>query len=116
MQEIDVAAKTKLKAFDEDFLNEESNESIKELLLVVNYLHIEDMFDFLAQAITNSIKNRGVNYVHKFFRIENDFTPEEEAKVREEKPWAHKSGAYDKESNQVWEVAHKSRLRTCFSN
>ncbi|KAJ7948977.1 SKP1 [Quillaja saponaria] len=43
---------------------------------------------FLDEAVADRIKNKSVEYVRKFFGFENDFTPEEEAKLREDYAWA----------------------------
>ncbi|MCI49592.1 SKP1-like protein 14-like, partial [Trifolium medium] len=45
------------------------------------------LLDFLSQVIADRIANKSVEYVRKYFGIENDFTPEDEAKLREELPW-----------------------------
>ncbi|KAJ9139592.1 hypothetical protein P3X46_030313 [Hevea brasiliensis] len=76
------------KAYDADFVKELSNEQLRELILAVNYLDIKNLLDVLNQAVADRIKNKSVEYVRQFFGIENDFTPEEEARLREENAWA----------------------------
>ncbi|CAL5187112.1 unnamed protein product [Lathyrus oleraceus] len=39
------------------------------------------------EVIADRIANKSVEYVRRYFGIENDFTPEEEAKLREELAW-----------------------------
>ncbi|WRX28336.1 SKP1 component, partial [Theobroma cacao] len=42
----------------------------------------------LPNAVADRIKNKSVEYVRRFFGIENDYTPEEEAAIRAENEWA----------------------------
>ncbi|GAY54896.1 hypothetical protein CUMW_160310 [Citrus unshiu] len=54
------------------------------MLLVANYLNITEMLDYLTETLANRIKNKSVEYIRKFFRIENNFMPEEEEAARNE--------------------------------
>ncbi|XVF42734.1 hypothetical protein PTKIN_Ptkin01aG0387600 [Pterospermum kingtungense] len=76
------------KAYHEQFVKAQDNESIKELILAANYLDIKDMLDELTQAAADRLKNKSVEYARRFFGVENDFSPEEEAALREEHKWA----------------------------
>ncbi|GLT71644.1 hypothetical protein SLA2020_436460 [Shorea laevis] len=76
------------KKCDADFVNEQSNESLKELILAANYLNIKDLLDVLNQNVADRIVNKSPEYVRKFFGIENDFTPEEEERIRNDNAWA----------------------------
>lgn len=76
------------KVYDAEFVKELSNEQLRELILAVNYLDIKNLLDVLNQAVADRIKNKSVEYVRQFFGIENDFTPEDEARLREENAWA----------------------------
>ncbi|KAJ4705783.1 SKP1 [Melia azedarach] len=82
------ASKDEVKTFNNDFIKEKTNDQIKEMILVANYLNIKEMLDFLTETVANRIKNKSVEYVRKFFGIENDFTPEEEEAARKEYEWA----------------------------
>lgn len=64
-----------------------NNEEVKELFLAANYLNIKKLLEFLSQVIADRIANKSVEYVRRYFGIENDYTPEEEAKLREELAW-----------------------------
>ncbi|XP_004488771.1 SKP1-like protein 14 [Cicer arietinum] len=75
------------KEFEAEFVKEMTNEEVKVLFLAANYLNVERLFDFLSQIIANRIENKSVEYVRKFFGVESDFTPEEEAKLRRENSW-----------------------------
>ncbi|KAJ4829864.1 hypothetical protein Tsubulata_013121 [Turnera subulata] len=76
------------KIFEESFVREKSNSELKGLIWVGNYLEVKHMLDVLSQGAADRIKDKSVEYARKFFGIENDFTPEEEARVRAENEWA----------------------------
>ncbi|GKV29446.1 hypothetical protein SLEP1_g38373 [Rubroshorea leprosula] len=76
------------KRYDADFVKEQKDDDLKELILASNYLNIKHLLDVLNQEVANRIKNKSVEYVRRFFGIESDFTPEEEAKIRSENAWA----------------------------
>ncbi|KAK2647883.1 hypothetical protein Ddye_015372 [Dipteronia dyeriana] len=77
-----------VKAFNDAFLENKSNDQLKELIMAANYLNTKELQDFLTEAAANRIKNKSVEYVRTFFGVENDFTPKEEAKIRAENKWA----------------------------
>ncbi|CAK7327935.1 unnamed protein product [Dovyalis caffra] len=79
----------KKKRYNEGFVKEKSIGELAELLLVSNYLEIKNLLEVLNQAVADRIENKSVEYVRKFFGVENDYTPEEEAKLRQEYAWAH---------------------------
>ncbi|CAK8534700.1 unnamed protein product [Lathyrus sativus] len=74
--------------FDVAFTKELNSDDMKLLLLAANYLNIKSLMDLLARTIADHIKNKSVEFVREFFNIENDYEPEEEAKLREEVAWA----------------------------
>ncbi|KAL9422164.1 hypothetical protein AB3S75_034435 [Citrus x aurantiifolia] len=67
-----------------EFGKGKSNDELKEMLLVADYLTIKDMLDYLAETLANRIKNKSVKYIRKFFGIENNFMPEEKEATRKE--------------------------------
>ncbi|KAJ6870276.1 hypothetical protein NC652_036030 [Populus alba x Populus x berolinensis] len=68
--------------------DEKSNEELLDMITVAKYLEAEDLLELLSQAVADRIQIKNVEYMRKFFGIENDFTPEEEAKLCEEHSWA----------------------------
>ncbi|CAK8530868.1 unnamed protein product [Lathyrus sativus] len=84
----------KVKEFSVEKLD---NEELKDFLLAVHYLNIDSLFEFLTQAVANRIENRSVRYVREYFGIENDFTPEEEAAIREKNAWSFKGEGIEPE-------------------
>ncbi|WCJ37079.1 SKP1-like 12 [Euphorbia peplus] len=75
--------------YDEEFVAKLEDSDLKEILLAVNYLDIKSFLDVLCQAIADRIKDWSVERVREFFGIANDFTPEEELKIRQDHAWAH---------------------------
>lgn len=51
------------------------------LFQAANYLDVSDLLSSGCKAIANHIRGKTVEELRAFFNIENDFTPEEEARV-----------------------------------
>ena len=66
-------------------------EILFELILAANYLDIKPLLELACAKVASLIKNRSIPEIRKFFNIENDFTPEEEAQIMEENKWAEES-------------------------
>jgi len=76
------------KAFEAEFVKNLNNEEVKDLFLAANYLDMKKLFDFTSQVIADRIANKSVEYVRKYFGIEDtEFLPGEEEKLREELAW-----------------------------
>ncbi|KAH0711507.1 hypothetical protein KY289_007466 [Solanum tuberosum] len=84
-----------IKEFDKEFLKDKNSQNMFELVVAANYLHISDLMNLLCQMIADRIKNKSVNVVRQIFGIINDYTPEEEERVREEHKWAHEGEEID---------------------
>jgi len=61
-------------------------EMIFHIILAANYLDIKSLLDLACAKIASMIKGRTVKEIRAQFDI-NDFTPEEEAQIREENFW-----------------------------
>ncbi|CAH8387608.1 unnamed protein product [Eruca vesicaria subsp. sativa] len=81
-------AAEKLKKWDEDFVADCDNEMLFELILAANYLNCKGLLEITCQRVADNIKNKTVEEVRTLFNIENDFTEEEEAEVRNDNEWA----------------------------
>jgi len=76
------------KAFEAEFVKNLNNEEVKDLFLAANYLDMKKLLDFTSQVIADRIANKSVEYVRKYFGIEDtEFLPGEEEKLREELAW-----------------------------
>ena len=69
-----------------DYINLEQ-EILFELILASNYLDIKPLLELACAKVASLIKNKSIEEIRKFFNIENDFTPEEEAQIMEENKW-----------------------------
>jgi S-phase kinase-associated protein 1 len=66
-------------------------ELLFELILAANYMDIKSLLDLTCAKVASMIKGKTPEQIRKTFNIVNDFTPEEEAKVREENKWCEES-------------------------
>ena len=72
--------------WDAEFVNLEQ-EVLFELILAANYMDIKPLLDLTCAKVASMIKGKTPEEIRKTFNIVNDFTPEEEAQVREENKW-----------------------------
>ena len=59
-----------------------------DIALAANYLAIQPLLALATARIAVQIKGKPVEEVRHFFRMDNDFTPEEEARARQENQFA----------------------------
>ncbi|XP_004485992.1 SKP1-like protein 14 [Cicer arietinum] len=81
-------------------VDEFDNYELKEFLLAVHFLNMDPLFEFLTKAVAKRIEKKSVEYVREYFGIENDFTPEEEARIREKNSWAFKGENVEVEEDE----------------
>jgi len=62
-------------------------ETLFELILASNYMDIKPLLDLTCASVASMIKGKTPEEIRKIFNIVNDFTPEEEAQVREDNKW-----------------------------
>ena len=55
-----------------------------ELILAANYMDIKPLLDLTCATVASMIKGKTPEEIRRTFNITNDFSPEEEAQVREE--------------------------------
>jgi S-phase kinase-associated protein 1 len=79
-------AENNISEWDVAFINVEK-EIIFELVLAANYLDLKPMLDLGCAKLATMIRGKTVEQIRQEFNIVNDFTPEEEARVREENKW-----------------------------
>ncbi|KEH23709.1 SCF ubiquitin ligase, SKP1 component [Medicago truncatula] len=77
-----------LKNWDADFTKEVDQQTLFQILLAANYLNIKNLLDLCCQTVADDIKDKKPEEIRKIFNVENDFSPEEEAKVQNENTWA----------------------------
>ncbi|OMO85855.1 SKP1 component [Corchorus capsularis] len=81
------AAEDDMKTWDTNFVQVDQN-TLYDLILAANYLNIKGLLDLICQTIADMIKRNSVEDIRKTFNIINDFSAEEEAKLRQENQWA----------------------------
>jgi len=62
-----------------------------ELVIAANFMDIKPLLDLTCLAVSVMIKGKSADDIRKIFNISNDFTPEEEAQVREENKWCEQA-------------------------
>ncbi|KAE9587791.1 putative S-phase kinase-associated protein [Lupinus albus] len=77
-----------VKEFEAQFMKDLSLKQLKGLLIAVGYLKVNELLELMPKTVAKLIENKSVEFLRKFFGIVNDFTPSEEAKIREEIAWA----------------------------
>lgn len=60
-------------------------------MVAANFLDIEGLINLSCAKVASYIRGRSVEEIRELFGIENDFTPEEEAQIREENKWANEA-------------------------
>jgi S-phase kinase-associated protein 1 len=73
-----------------DFVNVEQP-MLFELILAANYMDIKPLLDLTCAAVASMIKGKTPQEIRETFNITNDFSPEEEAQVREENRWCEEA-------------------------
>ena len=73
-----------------DFVKVE-NVMLFELVTAANYMNIQPLLDLTCLAVSVMIKGKSADEIRKIFNISNDFSPAEEAQVREENKWCEDS-------------------------
>eukprot|EP01029_Cantina_marsupialis_P028065 TRINITY_DN774435_c0_g1_i1.p1 TRINITY_DN774435_c0_g1~~TRINITY_DN774435_c0_g1_i1.p1 ORF type:complete len:159 (+),score=33.79 TRINITY_DN774435_c0_g1_i1:107-583(+) len=76
--------------WDIDFINVDQ-EMLFELILAANYMSIQPLLDLGCAKVASMLKGKSPEQIRKQFGIINDFSPEEEAQVREENRWCEDS-------------------------
>lgn len=65
-----------------------SDEDLLSLVVAANFLDIKTLLDTACQAVADRIKGKSPEEIRMVFGLENTYTPEEEAKVRQANAWA----------------------------
>ena len=71
--------------------DEKQHETLIDVLMAANFLNIKDLLDLSCATVASMIKGKTPEQIRALFNIENDFTPEEEEKIREENRWCEES-------------------------
>ena len=77
---------TNIDEWDQKFM--EDQEMLFEIILAANYLEVKALLDVGCRTVANMIKGKSPEEIRTMFNIKNDYTPEEEEKIRRENEWA----------------------------
>jgi len=66
-------------------------EALFEIIVAANFLNIQPLLDLTCASVAGLIKGKTPEEIRNTFNIINDFTPEEEAQVREENKWCEEA-------------------------
>ncbi|XP_026429511.1 SKP1-like protein 4 [Papaver somniferum] len=79
----------KLMQFDQEFIDGlESDQVLFDLIFAANYLGIRNLMECTCQVVAGKLREMTPEQVRAYLRIENDYSPEQEAKVRADNAWA----------------------------
>jgi S-phase kinase-associated protein 1 len=74
-------------AWDAAFVNVTQSD-LFDLIMAANYLDSRQLLDLTCCKLASALKGKNTEQIRKTFGITNDFTPEEETRVRNENKWA----------------------------
>ncbi|KAI9226738.1 MAG: E3 ubiquitin ligase SCF complex, Skp subunit [Piptocephalis tieghemiana] len=79
-----------IEPWDRDFIGDKQ-EAIFEITLAANYLDIRSLLELGCKVVAGQIKGKTPEQIRETFGIQNDFTPEEEERVKRENAWGEDS-------------------------
>jgi S-phase kinase-associated protein 1 len=79
-------AESNVSEWDIEYVNIDK-EILFEIILAANYMDIRPLLDLCCAKVASMIRGKTVEQIRAEFNIVNDFTPEEEARIREENKW-----------------------------
>lgn len=73
--------------WDVEFIKFTDINEVFRMILASNYLDIKALLDLSCKTVANQIKGKTPEEIRVTFDIQDDFTPEEEERVRKENEW-----------------------------
>tara|TARA_R100001163_G_scaffold65832_1_gene65445 strand:+ start:13151 stop:13711 length:561 start_codon:yes stop_codon:yes gene_type:complete len=80
----DSPIENELTNWEKKFVEDVDTSTLQELILLANYLNFSYMLESLCCGIAGLLKDKSTEEIRQQFGIKNDFTPEEEEKVKKE--------------------------------
>jgi hypothetical protein len=74
--------------WDADFINSFDEDSLIDLTLASNYMDIKCVLDLCCGKIASMFKGKTIDELRAKYGITEEFTPEEEERLKKEYPWA----------------------------
>ena len=87
-KELNEGALDKIGTWDTDFFNVDQA-LVFELILAANYLDIKGLLNLGCKIVAKMIRGKSPEEIRKHFNLKNDFTPEEEEKIKKENEWCN---------------------------
>lgn len=75
-----------------DFINLPTKEEVFSMVMAANYLDNRPLLELCCAKVATYIKGRTPEEIRTVFDIENDFTHEEEQRIREDNKWCSEFG------------------------
>ena len=66
---------------------EKEHSLLIDVCMAANFLGVQPLLDLTCAAVASMIKGKTTEEIRELFNIENDFTPEEENRIKEENKW-----------------------------
>uniref|UniRef100_A0A7N0UD76 SKP1-like protein n=1 Tax=Kalanchoe fedtschenkoi TaxID=63787 RepID=A0A7N0UD76_KALFE len=98
--------KEALARWDEEYCKMDQ-ETLLDVIAAANYLDVRDLLMATTKAVADQFKGKSPEEIREQFGIVNDYTPEDEAKVREEVSWAFEYFVPDSIKNKTGESSNK---------
>lgn len=81
--------------WDRKFLDklqmEDGHASLFDVMQAANFLNINDLLDLTCGCVASMIRGKSAEQIREMFKIEKDFAPGEEEKIKEENGWCASS-------------------------
>jgi S-phase kinase-associated protein 1 len=75
-------------SWDREFVSELDVAGLFDVMLAAHYLDYKWLLDLLCKGVADMMEGMTTEQIRAAFGIVNDFTPEEEAEIARENPWA----------------------------
>jgi S-phase kinase-associated protein 1 len=56
-------------------------------MLASNYLDVKELFKYICMKVAKMLSGKTAEQLRQMFNIMNDYTPEEEMRIRKENEW-----------------------------
>ncbi|XXH05513.1 hypothetical protein Hte_011943 [Hypoxylon texense] len=80
--------RTRIPEWDAEFLASKDKETIFDILNAANYMNVQPLLDYAIKTLARNLIGMNTEQMREYLNVTNDFTPEEEEKVRRETAWA----------------------------
>lgn len=71
--------------------DEKQHEVLIDVIMAANFLNVKDLLELTCACVANMIRGKSAEEIRKLFNIENDFSQEEERKIKDENNWCEES-------------------------